>query len=89
MWYTSLVNLFQLLVGSIYIHSQVVGRVKQTVVVCVSASGHAIPPLMIYPRKRAVPESIRNGAVTGTLFVTSDNRRIKVSLEKQPWGRGR
>ena len=26
-----------------------------TVVVCVSASGHAIPPFMIYPRKRAVP----------------------------------
>ena len=44
-----------------------------TVVVCVSASGQTIPPLMIYPRKRAVPESMRNGAVPGTLFKSSDN----------------
>ena len=29
-----------------------------TIVVCVSASGNAIPPLMIYPSKRAVPESM-------------------------------
>ena len=41
-----------------------------TVVVCVSASGHAILPLMIYPSKRAVPESLRIGAVPG---MTSDN----------------
>ena len=44
-----------------------------TVVVCVSASGHAIPPFMIYPRKRAVPESMKIGAVPGTIFMTSDN----------------
>ena len=44
-----------------------------TVVVCASASGHAIPPLMIYPRKRAVPESMQSGAVPGTVFMTSDN----------------
>ena len=43
-----------------------------TVVVCVSASGHAIPPFMIYPRKRAVPESMKIGAVPGTIFMTSD-----------------
>ena len=28
---------------------------------------------MIYPRKRAVPESMRNGAVPGTIFMTSDS----------------
>ena len=28
-----------------------------TVVSCVSASGIAIPPLMIYPRKRSLPET--------------------------------
>ena len=28
---------------------------------------------MIYPRKRAVPESMKIGAVPGTIFVTSDN----------------
>ena len=44
-----------------------------TVVVCVSASGHAVPPLMIYPRKRAVSESMKVGAVPGTVFMTSDN----------------
>ena len=44
-----------------------------TVVVCVSASGQAMPPLMIYPRKRAVPESMRVSAVPGTMFSVSDN----------------
>ena len=44
-----------------------------TVVACVSASGHAIPPLMIYPRKRGIPESMKIGAVPGTIFMTSDN----------------
>ena len=44
-----------------------------TVGVCVSASGHAIPPLMIYPRKQAVPESMRKGAAPGTLFKSSEN----------------
>jgi hypothetical protein len=39
-----------------------------TVVVCVSASGHAIPPLMIYPRKMAVPDNMKIGAVPGTIF---------------------
>ena len=51
-----------------------------TVVVCVSASGNAIPPLMIYPRKRAVPESMRNGAVPGTKFMTSDSGWITQEL---------
>ena len=45
-------------------HSLTSGE-KGTVVVCVSASGQAIPPLMIYPRKRAVPESLKTGAVPG------------------------
>lgn len=44
-----------------------------TVVVCASASGHVIPPMMIYPRKKAVPESMQNGCVPGTVFETSDN----------------
>ena len=32
-----------------------------------------MPPLMIYPRKRAVPESMRVSAVPGTMFSVSDN----------------
>ena len=31
----------------------------RTVVVCVSASGHAYPPLLIYPSKGVAPESMR------------------------------
>ena len=44
-----------------------------TVVVCVSASGHVLPPMMINPRKKAVPESMQSGCVPGTVFETSDN----------------
>ena len=51
-----------------------------TIAVCVSASGNAIPPLMIYPRKRAVPELMRNGAVPGTKFMTSDSGWIMQGL---------
>ena len=40
---------------------------------CVSASRVALPPLMIYPRKRQVPESFREGAVPGTVFCCSPN----------------
>jgi hypothetical protein len=44
-----------------------------TVVTCVSASGNSLPPLMIYPRKRRLPEKARVGAVAGTVFMVSDN----------------
>ena len=40
-----------------------------TVVVCVSASGHVLPPMMINPRKKAVPESMQSGCVPITLDV--------------------
>ena len=38
--------------------------------VCASASGHAIPPLMIFPRVR-LPSSLKEGAPPGTMFATS------------------
>ena len=38
-----------------------------TVITCVSASGYAIPPMMIYPRIR-MSEGLKTGAVPGTLF---------------------
>ena len=44
-----------------------------TVLSCVSASGNTLPPMMIYPRKTAVPESYKEGAPTGTLFKSSEN----------------
>ena len=44
-----------------------------TIVTCVSASGNVLPPLMIYPRKRRLPDKAREGAVAGTVFMVSDN----------------
>ena len=43
-----------------------------TVLSCVSASGSFIPPMMVYPRKGAVPEQFR-GAYPNTLFGSSEN----------------
>ena len=62
-------------VGRKHVYSLASGEKGKThtVVVCVSASGHSIPPLMIYPRKRAVPEAAKAGAVPGTIFKTSDS----------------
>lgn len=44
-----------------------------TIISCVSASGMALPPMMIYPRKRCVPEKLKEGAVRGTIFKTSES----------------
>ena len=43
-----------------------------TILACVSASGNSLPPLMIFPRKRSLPDSHRKGAVSGTMFMVSD-----------------
>ena len=51
-----------------------------TVVVCTSASGNALPPLMIYPRKKAVPDHMKVGAVPGMLFMTSANGWINQDI---------
>ena len=44
-----------------------------TVVACVSATGFVLPPLTVYPRKRPVPDSFKEGAVPNTSFHTSQN----------------
>jgi hypothetical protein len=41
-----------------------------TLLVCASVSGHAIPPLMIFPRVR-LPSSLKEGAPPGTMFAAS------------------
>ena len=46
---------------------------KHTILACVSASGISLPPLMIYPRKRSVPEGMRAGAPPDTMFMVSDS----------------
>ena len=44
-----------------------------TVLACVSASGQIIPPFMVYPRKRPVPEKMREGAYPNTTCQVSEN----------------
>ena len=44
-----------------------------TILSCVSASCCVLPPLMIYPRKRSVPDNFKEGAVPNTLFCTTAN----------------
>ena len=51
-----------------------------TIMSCVSASGSTLPPLMVYPRKRSVPDKMRAGAVGGTLFEVSDNGWINKEI---------
>ena len=42
-------------------------------ITCVSASGFALPPTIIYPRKKAVPDCCKKDALPGTMFTNSDN----------------
>lgn len=58
-----------------------------TVVTCISASGFVLPPCLIYPRKKAVPDNFRDGAVPGTLFRSTENGWInqQVYLEWFQW----
>ena len=50
-----------------------------TILSCVSASGFALPPFMIYPRKR-IADRLKKGAVPGTEFHCSDNGWITEEL---------
>ena len=45
---------------------------NHTILACVSAAGVSLPPLMVFPRKRCVPDSMKVGAPPGTLFMVSD-----------------
>uniref|UniRef100_A0A1X7SKR4 HTH CENPB-type domain-containing protein n=3 Tax=Amphimedon queenslandica TaxID=400682 RepID=A0A1X7SKR4_AMPQE len=51
-----------------------------TVVACVSATGFVLPPLMVYPRKRPVPDNFKEGAVPNTSFHTSENGWINSNI---------
>ena len=43
-----------------------------TVLICVSASGFYIPPLMIYSRKQRVPDHMKEGALLNSMFEVSE-----------------
>jgi len=51
-----------------------------TILSCVSASGYVLPPMMIYPRKKCVPDKMKEGAVPGTLFRSSESGWINGEL---------
>ena len=51
-----------------------------TILICVSASGFSIPPLMVYPRKQRVPDNMREGAIPGTIFEVSKSGWINQEI---------
>ena len=51
-----------------------------SILACVSASGQVIPPFMVYPRKRPVPEKLREGAYPNIVFHVSDNGWMRKEL---------
>ena len=56
---------------------------NHTLMTCVSASGVALPPMMIYPRKRAVPDTLKEGGVPGTLYRSSENGWITQAIYQE------
>ena len=51
-----------------------------TVLVCVSASGYVLPPLMVYLRKICVPDTFKVGAIPITLIQTSESGWINSDI---------
>ena len=51
-----------------------------TILTCVSASGHVLPPMMIFPHKQTPPANFHEGAVAQTLFANSTNGWINTNL---------
>ena len=49
-----------------------VKREKHTLICCVSAAGYALPPFLIYPRKR-ISEKLKEECLPQTVFACSDN----------------
>ena len=51
-----------------------------TMITCVSASGFALLPMIIYPRKKAVPDHLKKSALPGTVFINSENGWINQEI---------
>ena len=51
-----------------------------TILTGVSASGHALPPMIIYPHKQIPPDNFCQGAVAQTLFSNSPSGWINDDL---------
>ena len=52
---------------------------NHTIISCVSVSGSALPPFLIYPRKR-ITENLKEGAYPGTRFHCSESGWITQEL---------
>ena len=55
-----------------------------TVLSCVSTSSFVLPPCIVYPRKKSVPDNLREGAYAGTLFASSESGWINNDIY-QDW----
>ena len=51
-----------------------------TVLSCVSASGYVLPPLIVYPRKKSVPDRLKEGAIPNTFFAHSKSGWINKEI---------
>ena len=51
-----------------------------TILSCVSATGYALPPTMVYPRKRAVPDKLKGDAFPNTLFCNSESGWVNADV---------
>ena len=51
-----------------------------TVLSCISAVGQVLPPMIVYPRKQRVPDSLKNDCVPDTYFACSGNGWINSEL---------
>ena len=51
-----------------------------TVLSCVSTSAYVLPPMIIYPRKKSVPDGLKGGAILGTSFKNSESGWINGQL---------
>ena len=51
-----------------------------TVLSCISAAGQVLPPMIVYPRKQKVPDSLKSDCVPDTYFTCSDNGWINSDL---------
>ena len=66
--------------SNVYALTSVERGKTHTVLSCVSASGQILPPMMVYPRKKSVPDTLKEGAVPGTLFTSSESGWINTEL---------
>ena len=65
---------------NVYLITSAERKKTYTLLLCISASGYVLPPMMICPRKKAVLQAHREGAVPNTLFTNSESGWINSDL---------